>query len=219
MKEPGNVFMYGFIISFLGSLPLGVMNVTVTHIALTKGVVPGLWFVAGAILIEVIYVKVALSTMQLLFKLQNFFRVFEWMTFFLILVLSLSSFNNAIKMRGFGSWLAINHITPFLAGILLSLINPLHLPFWLGWSTVLTNKKILTPGRLSHVLYLAGIVIGSFAGFAVFIFGSHFATAYLKSNEMSINYAIAIILFVTAGLQLYKLIQKASLNTLRTLTG
>jgi threonine/homoserine/homoserine lactone efflux protein len=219
MKQPGKIFFYGFVISFLGSLPLGMMNVTVTNIALTKGTVPGWWFAAGAILIEVVYVKIAISTMHLLFRWQGFIRVFEWLTFFLILALSLSGFNNAIKMRGFGSWLPINNITPFIAGIALSLMNPLHMPFWIGWSTVLTNKKILTPGRLSYNAYVTGIAGGSFAGFAVFILGSHFAAAYLKSNQTSINYIIACVLFITAVLQLYKLIQKATINRLLTLAG
>src|SRR4051794_36699258 len=109
MKQLGRIFSYGFIISFLGLLPLGMMNVTVTHIALTSGVMAGLRFTAGAIVVELIYVAISLSAMELLLKLHGFFRIFEWLTMILLFALSITSFRAAINMRGFDVPIPLDH--------------------------------------------------------------------------------------------------------------
>jgi hypothetical protein len=57
------IFFTGLFISFLGTLPLGTLNIAAMQIAVSDGVAPALYFVLGALIIEIIYVRISLVGM------------------------------------------------------------------------------------------------------------------------------------------------------------
>lgn len=200
------IFWWGLAISFLGSIPLGTMNVTATNVAVTQGIMAGWYFALGATVLEIVYVRLALVAMDKVMKRQRVFKAFGWLTVLLLFVLSFASILAAIHMKGLGATVPSYAFTPFVLGMFLSLINPLHIPFWFGWSTVLIEKNILVPSRSSYNAYVSGMAVGSMVGFAVFIYGSHFAMSQVKTNQHLINYTIGFILLLTACIQMYKLL-------------
>jgi threonine/homoserine/homoserine lactone efflux protein len=204
--ERVRVFWWGMIISFLGSIPLGTMNVSVTNVSVKDGIMAGWLFALGATLVEVIYVRLSLVAMDQVMKKKKVFRAFEWITVLLLLALSVGSLWAAVKMKGLGTMVPDYALTPFMFGAFLSLISPLHIPFWFGWSTVLINKKILVPSCSNYHAYVGGMAIGSLLGFALFIYGSQYAIAQIKTNQHVINYIIGFILLVTACIQIYRLV-------------
>ena len=52
------------LISFLGSLPLGTLNVAAMQISITDGIIQALQFSLGSLLAEVIYVRLSLVAMD-----------------------------------------------------------------------------------------------------------------------------------------------------------
>jgi len=84
----------------------------------------------------------------------------------------------------------------------------LHIPFWLGWSTVLVNKNILEPSVVNYRSYMAGISLGTLGGFAVFIAGAGYFSKQLMAAQQTVNYIIAVLLLLTAIVQVYKLMTK-----------
>jgi len=57
MKQLLRIFAWGAVISFLGSLPLGILNVTATQLSVEKGVKSACMFAIGAMIIEFAYVS------------------------------------------------------------------------------------------------------------------------------------------------------------------
>ena len=198
-------------ISFLGSLPLGTMNVTATNITAKYGTGVALVYSLGSMIVEIIYVRIALVAMTWIQRRQKIFRIFEWFTLILILLLAVGSFIAAIKMSGLGYSLPSSLRYPFLLGALLSATNPLHIPFWFGWSTVLINKNILQPDPIHYNWYVTGIGLGTMAGFTIFIYGGSYLIQQLKTNQNILNWVIGIILLVTVLIQLYKMKNKPAL--------
>jgi hypothetical protein len=49
---------------------------------------------------------------------------------------------------------------PFISGVILSLLNPLHLPFWMGWTAVLRRKGLLNDTRKEYNIYVLAIGMG-----------------------------------------------------------
>jgi threonine/homoserine/homoserine lactone efflux protein len=98
-------------------------------------------------------------------------------------------------------------IARLLTGMLLSAINPLQIPFWFGWSTVLLRKKVLLPRNDHYNVYIAGIGLGTFAGNAVFIFGGRLFVKTLSMHQSLVNGVIGLIFGVTALVQLVKLVR------------
>jgi len=209
MKRLAKIFYWGFTISFLGSLPLGTMNVTATNIAVQRGTYPASIFALGTLVVEAACVYAVLQTMQWVNKLKGFFKIFEWITATVVFGLSISFFTAAIKIQSFGNSAITNyHLQPFLFGMLLSILNPLHIPFWFGWSTVLLNKNILILQQKYFLIYIIGISMGTIAGFDVFIYGGNYIIQHLRDQQNILNWIVGAVLFVTATIQLYKIYKK-----------
>ena len=86
------ILFTGMFISFLGSLPLGTLNVAVMQISITDGIYPAAKFAAGALLAEVIYVRLSLIAMDWVRKQQKLFKLLEWLTLLIVVALAVSSF-------------------------------------------------------------------------------------------------------------------------------
>lgn len=210
MRKLLSIFYWGLLISFLGSLPLGTMNVTITQISVQRGVVDGFAFAIGSMIIEVIIVRIALVSMKWLARQHKLFRFLEYVTTSIILFLAITSFIAAYKMTGFASSLPVQSLKPFWSGVLLSLTNPLHIPFWLGWSTVLMNRNILQPGARQYNWYVTGIGLGTIFGFMVFIYAGNFLVTQIQQHQTLLNCIIGGVLLITAAIQVKKMIEVPS---------
>lgn len=206
MKVQIKIALWGLLISFLGSLPLGTMNIAATHISIEKGVSAGLIYAIGSMLAEVIIVRIALVSMGWLTGHQKVFRLLEYFTTGLLLVLSIGSFIAAYKMTGFTNVVPLMSVNPFLEGVILSVTNPLHIPFWLGWSSVLKTKGILESKPQQYNWFVTGIGVGTILGFMVFIFGGNYFVIQLTNHQSWVNSIIGIALLVTALAQLKKIV-------------
>ena len=205
-KKRFRVLIAGFVISFLGSLPLGTMNIAATHISASEGINAGWKYAIGSMLIEIIIVRIALTAMGWLLQKQRIFWFLELFTTGLIVAMAIGSFVAAYKMNGFSNSLPkAFSLHPFLTGVLLSISNPLHIPFWMGWSTVLLNKKILIPLAIYYHHYIAGIAAGTMLGFAVFIYGGNYMVSRTIQHQELLNTAIGTVLLVTALLHIRKM--------------
>jgi len=208
MKPLIRIFFWGMAISFLGSLPLGTMNVLATNISVKNGATAGMIYATGSMLVEIIYVRLIMVGMTWIHRQQKIFRFFEWVTVFLILALAAGSFIAAVKMTGLGTALPVAAGHPFWVGVFFSATNPLHIPFWFGWSSVLMNKDILFPRPADYNFYVSGIGLGTMAGFGLFIFGGNYLVRELNANQNMLNWIIGIILLITAFIQLYKMLNR-----------
>jgi threonine/homoserine/homoserine lactone efflux protein len=135
------------------------------------------------------------------------FQLLELFTTALILALAAGSFIAAYKTTGFNGSIPIGKsLDPFWTGVILSATNPLHIPFWLGWSTVLLNKKILLPNANHYNWYITGIAIGTILGFMVFIYGGNYMVGQITRHQNILNLAIGSVLLLTAIIQLKKIV-------------
>ncbi|HMR83721.1 MAG TPA: lysine transporter LysE, partial [Niabella sp.] len=101
-----------------------------------------------------------------------------------------------------------NNLPSYILGLTMSAVNPMQIPFWFGWSTVLFTKKILLPNNHHYNFYTAGIGIGTLIGNSVFIFGGQLIAAKVQNNQSGVNYAIAGVFTVTALIQLWRMFIK-----------
>jgi threonine/homoserine/homoserine lactone efflux protein len=112
-------------------------------------------------------------------------------------------------MKSFGNNVFTKYsLPPFVLGLLLSVLNPLHIPFWFGWSTVLINKKVLIPQQKYFLTYILGISLGTLAGFDVFIYGGNYIVQQLNDKQNILNWFVGFVLLITAIIQVYKIYKK-----------
>ena len=90
----------------------------------------------------------------------------------------------------------------------MSAVNPVQIPFWFGWSTVLFTKKILLPRNDHYNTYIVGIGIGTFIGNLIFIFGGQLIADKISNNQHILNWVIGGIFLLTALIQIWKIWRK-----------
>ena len=150
MARLGRIFITGMFISFLGSLPLGTLNIAAMQISITDGLRPAFYFVFGCLITELVYVRLSLIAMDWIQQpataFQNtgmgyaghYFSACDF--FFLCGALHPSVSKNVILS---------STLHRFWLGLFMSALNPVQIPFWFGWSTVLLTKKIFQPQTIA----------------------------------------------------------------------
>jgi len=194
-------------ISFLGTIPLGTLNVAAMQISLTDGIRPALYFSLGALLVEIAYVRVSLVAMDWVRNHKRIFVMLEWLTLLIIVALAVSSFVAAANPHGGKNVILSNTMHRFWLGMAMSAINPMQIPFWFGWSTVLFSRKVLLPKKDHYNAYIAGIGMGTFIGHCIFIFGGRLIVEKLNANENVMQWIIGAIFAVTALIQLWRMLR------------
>ena len=194
------------LISFLGSLPLGTLNVAAMQIGITDGYTAAILFSLGSLLVEMIYVRVSLVGMDWIRKQEKIFKVLEWVTLAIVVALAISSFHAALHPKSGKNIILSSTLPRFVLGATMCAVNPVQIPFWFGWSTVLFAKKVLLPKNSHYNLYIIGIGIGTLIGNCVFIFGGQLIAEKLKSNQNILNWVIGGIFTITALIQIWRII-------------
>jgi threonine/homoserine/homoserine lactone efflux protein len=198
------------LISFLGSLPLGTLNIAAMQIGIQESIPHAIWFSLGSLLVEMIYVRISLMGIDWVRKQYKLMRIMEWVTLGIIVALAVGSFVAAVKTGTTGhaknGFLELG-MHRFLLGMLMCAINPVQIPFWFGWSTVLFTKKILAPRMSYYNTYILGIGLGTLSGNCVFIFGGKWLVDRIANSQQYLNWVIGGIFTLTALIQLVKILR------------
>ena len=205
------IFITGMFISFLGTLPLGTLNVAAMQISVTDGIGPAIYFALGCLIIEIIYVRISMVAMDWVRKHSRLFSLLDWISLAVVLALAVTSFIAAAQPSGTGKNVILsNTLHRFWLGVTMSAINPVQIPFWFGWSSILFTKNVLKPIPSYYNLYIFGIGIGTFIGNCVFIFGGRLMVDTLNTNQNVLNWVIGFVFVITAAILLWKILAKKS---------
>ena len=208
MPKLFRIFCWGLFISFLGSLPLGTLNVAAMQIGIQESIAHALYFSFGSLLVEMIYVRISLVGVDWIRKQERLMKAMEWFTLIIILALATGSFIAAMTKGSEAKNVFLeNTMHRFLLGMFMSAINPVQIPFWFGWSTVLFTKKILEPVKSQYNIYIVGIGLGTLAGNCIFIFGGKWLVQRISGSQQYINWVIGTIFAITAIIQAIKMIR------------
>lgn len=196
------------LISFLGSLPLGTLNVAAMQIGIQETIREAIYFSLGSLLVEMLYVRISLIGVDWIRKQEKVMKAMEWLTLLIILALAAGSFWAAASKGSDAKNVFLqNHMHRFLLGMFMSAVNPVQIPFWFGWSTILFNKKILEPVKAQYNIYIVGIGLGTLAGNCLFIFGGKWLVQKISNSQQYINWIIGSIFALTALIQAIKMMR------------
>jgi threonine/homoserine/homoserine lactone efflux protein len=214
------IFFTGMLISFLGSLPLGSLNVSAMQVAITENTKNAIQFSLGVALVEILYVRLSLQGIDWILANQQLFYILEWVTVFIFIVMAVSSFWIASKKDNAKKNILLNNkMNRFWLGFTMSAINPVQIPFWFIWSTYLLSNKILLPVALHFNIYTAGIGTGTLIGLALFVFTGKWLLNRLKASHRIINIIVGIVFIISAAIQLYRVVYKPFDQQLKSKTS
>jgi len=161
---------FGFISAIIAIIPPGLINMTAAKVNHKEGKRNALWFVLGAILVicfqvffAILFAKIINRRPDLVTLMREIgFGIFTILTFYFLLI--------AKKPKGKSKKLKTKSKTKrFFLGMLLSALNFFPIPYYVFISISLASYKLFSFDTTSIIIFVNGVVIGSFLVFYFYI--------------------------------------------------
>lgn len=197
----------GFGISFIGSVPLGYLNVVGFEIYSQSGFARLMPYLFGVLAEESLVIYLTLLFADKLSKGGKLVKATE--IFSIVFLLGLSVYFFVRPESGAAETPVYVQYSPFVAGAVLNAINFMQLPFWTGWNLYLINARYISVGTHLKYLYILGALAGTFAGMLLFILGLHFLSENIDGLSFYLMKVIIPVIFLGLALwQSYKFYEK-----------
>lgn len=181
----------GLTISFLGSLPLGVQNLTSVKVALERGFRPALAFGAGCASVEMLYSTIAVKLTQFLLKADTLRMAFQGVSTGLFMIIGLLFLTSKSKQNA-STLLKAN---TYYLGLGMSLVNMAAIPFWLVTTTVMSgNGWIEINDELPLLGYIVGIPVGTMLALSTYAALSERLDRRFDLQRLPVNRVIGAVL-------------------------
>lgn len=198
----------GFLVSFIGSIPLGYLNVIGFHIYEKLGLSATALFVLGVIIIEffvilgtLVFAKKLAANVKLTKYIEGFSVVFMFLLAYVF-------YASAAVKNGVPPTL---NYSPLLFGIVSSCLNFIQLPFWTGWNLWLLNESYIEVSHNKKYSYIMGTLCGTFCGMLALIFAlDYFALNVDFLSKYLVKYIIPLVFLGFGIFQSVKFYRKYS---------
>ncbi len=202
--------LVGFAVSFIGSVPLGYLNVVGFEIFSIFGVDYLLLYLLGVVFIEAFVIYFTLLFANKLVNNRKLMKIIDIFGVFFLLVLAYSFYSLSSETPESHNYLEkYVSYSPFLIGVILSSINFLQLPFWTGWNLYLINGKYIKTKKTLKFYYVAGTLMGTFFGMLTLVYFLHSLSQNAESfSKYLIPVIIPLFFIVLASIQGYKVFRK-----------
>lgn len=206
--------LLGFIISLMGALPLGYINVISLQILLEQGNWATVSFIFGIIFIEFFVLKIVSRIAKWLVEQKKLVLFIDVFTIIFFLAIATYFFSNINNTKNF-SLSALELATyPFFLGITLNTFNFIQWPYWSGIYVFLFREEKLNQDAKSQNWFVFGALVGTMVGMLVF---AHTGKYILVENKIEIgkyiNTIFALLFLILGVAQLVKLIFKNRKST------
>jgi threonine/homoserine/homoserine lactone efflux protein len=192
----------GIMSSFVGALPLGMLNLTVLQLSLASRFKQAFAFSFGAVIVEFLQIFFTFLMMNLLLKIPQLNSILAIVSIPILLFLGFKNLKNDAYTEGS----SLTNKNAFLQGVLLSFANVLVYPFWLVWGNLFVKNGWLPPTPLSYSIFALGAGLGTLGAFLAFILLGKLLFRHLQSVQKVTNRLIALAFFGFAAFQIFGLI-------------
>ncbi len=201
------IIFVGWLVSFLGQLPLGTMSITSTQIAVEENFRNAWRYTFGVAIVEVIYLRITLSGVDWIIQHPFFYKTLGWLTVVFFAALAVLSFMSVKKDAPEKKALLLNNkLDRFLLGSSMSALNPAQIAFWFVWSSYLLSIQVLHSDVTEFNLFTLGCGMGTVAGLALYIYGGYKLITKMGTSNKTLNTIIGVIFLIAAVAQLYRMI-------------
>ena len=194
-----NIFV-GFLVSFIGSIPLGYLNVVGYDIFNSSGLTATLNYLLGVVYVEFF---VILGTLLFANKLNSNPKILKFIeafsVFFMFILAYVFYSNGNTEQENRTIFTAISQ-SFFISGIVLSCFNFIQIPFWLSWNLYLLNGKYIEITKHKKYFYVLGTITGTFAGMLALILSLNYIALEFEFFKLFLFRFILPLVFVGLGI-------------------
>ncbi|PIB36575.1 hypothetical protein BFP72_14780 [Reichenbachiella sp. 5M10] len=189
------LFMIALGCSFAGSIPPGSINLSVMQLAVQGKKGGALTFALAAACIEFLYAGLAVRFQIYLTDNIEIATWFKWVSGTILILLGL--FNLVKKNRASRTMDSGEKRAGFAKGVVVALMNPLAIPYWLTVTTYLQAMQWIVLSSENYLVYVTGISVGTMLLLlAVIALGTRFSAI---QNNPFLLYRVPGLIFLVMG--------------------
>lgn len=195
MQNLKNIFV-GFLVSFIGSIPLGYLNVVGFQVFQKSGLLETVWYLLGVMCIEFFVIYFTLIFAKKLAENKKLTKYIEGFSVIFMFVLAYVFYAGATSETNYATTI---HYAPFVLGIALSCLNFIQIPFWTSWNLYLLNGKYIEVSKPGKYFYVLGTVAGTFCGMLVLILSLNYLALEIEFFKLFLFRFIIPLVFIVLG--------------------
>lgn len=153
-------FLVAFFFSYIGSIPPGTINISVIQLTLSGRIKQAIYFALAAALVEFFYATFAVGIQFFFVSKLDFTLHFKVAAASAMIVLGLVNFFG--KKKKPGEQRSKIPMTGFKKGVVISIFNPLAIPFWIAVTAYLESQSWVDINGQTFWVYILGISTGTF---------------------------------------------------------
>ena len=180
MTEVFFTFTVAFVLSFVGTIPPGSLNLTIIQLGL-NGKIDVAWRMAiAAAIIEYPYAWIAVEFQDFVTRSVEITREFHLVAATVMILLGVLSLWSSARPTKFTRRF---EASGFRKGIALSLLNPLAIPFWMAMTAYLRSYGWVDLSTAFEIhAYLLGVSTGTLVLFMLLAYLARKVITHLKTN-------------------------------------
>ncbi len=194
------LFVVGFVCSYIGSIPPGVINISVLQYGLHGHRSLGLRFGLAASLVEFVYAAATVRFHIFLTENTSFTEDFELVSGLVLVTLGIFSLLNSNKAPSEKA--VAESPKAFRKGLLVGITNIMVIPFWLAVTAYLQSRNIVSIKGYDLFIYVAGVSAGTFGLMATVAYLSHRFQKVVE-NRKTVNKIPGVVLISMGLYSLY----------------
>jgi len=197
-------FTLAFAATVVGTIPFGPINLSVVNVAMKRSFTAALVFALGAAFVEIFEALTAIFFGNLIDKFLMENAWFQWLVIIAFVAIGTVTILRKPKTKGVKT--KKMKMPTLLKGVVVALLNPQAIPFWLITLAVLNEGQELNfrEGRLGF--FLAGVFAGKFVALAGFAVLSRAIKKRVKEGTRIIDFVFGGVLIAIGLIQAYKTI-------------
>lgn len=203
MESAQAYLIAGFLVSFLGTLPLGPINLAVVKTTVDHSRRQGIQVALAAALVEIIEFLGAFIFGQIIVGFLDSNKIIH-----VLIALTCIALAMYFVTRKPGMELATQSASPrsfYLRGISIAAVNPQAIPFWIFAVAALSQHIPMDVSGFKLGLLLAGVFAGKLLALAGFAYVSVYIKTHLRQSNVLVNRLLAVVLVLVGLAQLWKL--------------
>ncbi|MFK7953944.1 MAG: LysE family translocator [Ekhidna sp.] len=151
-----------FAVSYIGSIPPGTLNISVMQLSILKKHRAALFFSLAATLVEFVYAGITVQFHIFLNNNETISGYFQIITAIALIGLGISNLVSTSSSKSVKVNQELTGRHGFRKGLILGLLNPMSIPFWLAITTYLENDDLISVDTFGFWSYLVGLSAGTF---------------------------------------------------------
>ncbi len=164
------IFFIAFVFSYVGSIPPGAINISVAQLAAENKIISAIRFSLAAAIVEFPYVIIAVIFSDWLLSSELIITNIKLIAASVMIILGIINTFSYFKTKSKG-YSELPSKSGFRRGLVISIFNPLAIPFWIGVTAYILNMGwVSIDTNWTIFIYALGVSAGTFALLATLIY-------------------------------------------------